>query len=245
MDNLEYIEAYYTGEQSASQKKEFEDRILNDRDFANELAFYLSAKSVAGEIVYENKRERFKEIDAKSDHRIPGSTTGVRKIMPWLGAAAAAIAVLIVGWIIWFKPVPSQELAKNYIEKNFETLPVTMGTREDSIQTGLNNFNEGQLPNALNQFESVLQSDPNSATAKKYAGIVSLRLGNYDKAIDYFKQLAADSALQVNQGNFLHALTLMKRNQQGDREAAKLLLKQVVANNQFGAGEAKRWLAKW
>ena len=40
-------------------------------------------------------------------------------------------------------------MADNYINENFKTLSVKMGTEKDSIQDGLRLYNEGQYDSAL------------------------------------------------------------------------------------------------
>ena len=101
----------------------------------------------------------------------------------------------------------------------------------DSLQTGLNLYNQGNFREALRQFEGILQADPSNPTALADAGIVSLRLQFYDKALGYFKKLESRTDLQVNPGLFYEALTIMKRDQTGDRSHAKQLLREIVDNN--------------
>jgi tetratricopeptide (TPR) repeat protein len=88
-------------------------------------------------------------------------------------------------------------------------------------------------------------NDTSLFEVKKYAGIVSLRLGQYDKAINYFSQLANYTQLYANPGKFYHALTLMKRNRPGDKQTAKILLEQVVQNDLEEKETAQQWLKKW
>ena len=61
MDNLEYIDTYFKGELSPEIKKDFEQRIVTDPVFAEEVAFYLSSKQVAATEM-RNEKEKFKEI---------------------------------------------------------------------------------------------------------------------------------------------------------------------------------------
>ncbi|MES1213979.1 MAG: hypothetical protein ABUT20_00565, partial [Bacteroidota bacterium] len=94
MDNLEYIDNYFSGSQNSLLIKEFETKIQNDSLFAQEVAFYLSAKQV----VKETSRDRFKEIYAQYKQANPLSVRAqkqsiVRKLRPYI-AAAAAIAAL-------------------------------------------------------------------------------------------------------------------------------------------------------
>ena len=51
--------------------------------------------------------------------------------------------------------------------------------------------------------------------------------------------------LFANAGKFYHALTLLKRNQGGDKQQAKLLLEQVVQNDLEGKATAQDWLEKF
>jgi tetratricopeptide (TPR) repeat protein len=95
------------------------------------------------------------------------------------------------------------------------------------------------------QFESIIQRDSSDFSAKRYAGIVYLRLGNYDKALDHFKQLEKNTSLYSNPATFFHALTLMKRNQPGDKQQARRLLQQVIDNDLEGKETAQQWLKKW
>ena len=112
------------------------------------------------------------------------------------------------------------------------------------MQTALRLYNDGKSEEALKYFESMLVRDTSFVDGKKYAGIVSLKLKKYDEAILYFSQLA-NYQLYANPGKFYHALTLLKRNQAGDNQQAKVLLEQVVKNDLEGSKDAKVILEKW
>ena len=96
----------------------------------------------------------------------------------------------------------------------------------------------------MKQFENIIQKDTGNYLIKNYLGIVYLRLGNYDKALRYFQQLENYSSLSSNPGVFNQALTLMKRNQPGDKQKAKLLLQQVVDHDLYGKKAARQWLKR-
>ncbi len=246
MDNLEYIEEYFNEQLSAERKSEFEQKVAADRMFAEEIAFYLSSKQAAATEMIE-KRERFKELYTKykQDNRAGRQqATLLRKLWPW-AAAAAVLAGIVFGLSVWLKPVSPTMLADKYLLEHLQTLPVTMGNKEDSLQSGFRLYNDGQLKEALKLFETMALNDTSFFEAKRFAGIVSLRLGQYDKAINYFSQLEGYTQLYSNPGKFYHALTLMKRNQPGDEEAAKKLLQQVVENDLERKQDAKTLLDKW
>ena len=67
-------------------------------------------------------------------------------------------------------------------------------------------------------------------------------MDNYDKALGYFDWLAKEQGYFTNPGEFYQALTLLKRNQPGDIQKAKVLLQDVVNKNLTGNETAKEWL---
>jgi tetratricopeptide (TPR) repeat protein len=240
---MEYIETYFNEELSREGRKEFEQKIITDPVFAEEVAFYLSSNQAAAAAMKKEK-EMFKEIyqQYKQNNQAGRSQpTLLRKLMPW-AAAAAVLAGIIFGLSVWFKPDSPMELADKYMLENFQTLSVTMG-KQDSLQVALHLYNEGGVEEALKQFETMARNDTTFVEAKKYAGIVSLRLAQYDKAINYFSQVE-NTQLYANPGKFYHALALLKRNLPGDKQEAKILLEQVVQNELEEKATAQKWLKK-
>jgi tetratricopeptide (TPR) repeat protein len=242
MENSDYIESYFNNELPAEEKIQFEQKIINDKDFAEAVAFYCSAKQIIKDELNTEKKERFKEIYQQKNTSYQ-STGIVRKIWTF-SAAAAAILAIVFGWYFFAKPVSTQQLADEYIEQHFQTLDVSMSSKPDSMEVGENLYNDGKLPEALRQFEKIIHADTASFEAIKYAGIVSLKLKNYDKALAYFSQIENDSVFFSNPAKIYKAITLMKRNNAGDKEQAKELLQQIIQNNLDEKETAEKWLKK-
>ncbi len=242
MDNLEYIDSYFKNELAPEGARQFGNKIESDPAFAEEVAFYLAALESSGEDAEAGKRQRFRELyRQKTASRNRGT---VRKLVYYL-AAAAVLTGVVLGLYQFENPGSGQQLADRYIRDHFTTLSVKMGGQKNNMQTGLQLYNEGKLAEAQAQFERMIQSDTSDFTAKKNAGIVSLRLREYDKALGYFEQLETYSALYSNPALFYEALTLMERNQAGDNEKAKLILQKVVRDGLEGSDSAQAWLKKW
>lgn len=258
MDNLDVIEGYFTKTLADDQVREFEKRIESDPAFAEEVAFYLSTMKVSQQTFHSEKKQQFKEIyqsyiseTQQTDGKITPepilkktpSTPIIRKLTYWV-AAAAVVAGIVFGINLFTGHSSPQVLADQYISANYETLGVTMSSRSDSIQTGLQMYNEGKFSEALTQFENILQSDTSVFDAKKYAGLAALRMKEYQKALSYFEQLEIYPGLYSNPALILQAVTLMERNQPGDAAKAKLLLKKVVDQDLDGKDLALEWLKK-
>ena len=243
MPNIEYIDSYFKGELGQEEKRQFEQRIEEDPLFAEEVAFYCSAMHVIKDDLANEKKDRFRKL-----YQEVGSTVNktrpllVKKLWPYI-AAAAIVTGLIIGWLMYATPTSVQRLADRYIQEHFEQPEgVKMAGKQDSLDAAVQLYNDGKLSEALNQFQVILKSDSSNDKTIKMAGIVSLRTGDYDKAVYYFTRLE-NLKLQSNPGKFYHALALIKRNQNGDKEMAKQLLTQVMSDQELDEHEtAKKWM---
>jgi tetratricopeptide (TPR) repeat protein len=241
-DRLDYIDSYFKEKQSPEEIRKFEERIVDDPVFAEDLAFYLSSIQVAGNQLTENKKLHFKEM-----YKQAGPVTGtVRSMHVWpYIAAAAVVTALIIGTYLFNSVSSPEKLAAQYINGHLQTLGVTMNSGENNIDVANSLYNEGKFVEALDRYENIIQSNPADIKAIENAGIVSLRLNLYDKALKYFTQLEANNRLYANPGKFYHALTLMKRNDPGDALEAKQLLEQVVNNDLDRKTDAGELLEKF
>ena len=247
MENyLEYIDAWFNHTLSGEEQKQFEKKISEDKNFADELAFYLAAKQVSNEEAVKEKKEWFRQLAAQHS-----STTTITKPAPVkkfiiyrLAAAAAIVGVIFLSWYLFLQKPSAYELADNYIKTQLVNQQIIMGSA-DSLQNAIGSYNNGKLDSALLQFESILQRDSSNFSAKTFTGIVYLRMNNYDKALDYFRRLEKDSSYITNPAIFYQAITLMKRNQPGDKLQAQQLLKQVSDHNLEGKETADQWLKNW
>ncbi|HEV3251510.1 MAG TPA: hypothetical protein VGZ71_11190 [Puia sp.] len=240
-DNLEYIDDFFKSNQNPEQSKQFETRIAENPEFAEDVAFYLSAMKSGHDAVTEERRERFKKIYEQNQKTTKSRKIPVRRFWPYL-AAAAIVCGLLFGWYLFFRQPSPQMLADRYINEKFKKLPLSMEAKTDNLQGSLSLYNEGKFTEALQQLEKVIALDSTSLAAKENAGIVSLRLKEYDKALNYFRQLENYPGAHSNPGKLYHALTLLKRNQPGDIQEARILLVQVRDENLEGKETAKEWL---
>lgn len=243
MDNMEYIDDYFNGVPTEEQKTQFEERIIHDISFAEEVAFYISAKEAIKDQLHQEKKLRLRNMYEHPPKVIPFAVRPRNKWVRYLVAACIVAAVMLLTWFIPGNHTSPQQLADNYISQNLQTMGVTMGNT-DSLQTGLNLYNSGKFADAAAQFETILSNDPANFSAKKYAGIAFLRMESYDKALYYFTSLESDTFLYSNPGGFYKAITLLKRNNPGDIEAVKKLLSEIISENREGKEDAELILKK-
>ena len=245
-NHTEYIDDYFAGNLNPEERKNFEKQMELDRNFAQEVAFYLATKQALKEELADEKKEWFRELASQNvTLSVKTRSAQVRRMWVYrLAAAAVFVGIVFFSWSLFFQPSSTpNELADKYISTELETLGVKMSATLDSMQDGKRLYNEKQYDSALQVFEQVAQRDASNSDAKKCAGLSSLMLGNYDKALAYFQQLSTYT-LYANPAIFYQALTLMKRNHPGDKEEAKRLLKQVSDSDLEGKETANQWLNK-
>ncbi|HEY4289279.1 MAG TPA: tetratricopeptide repeat protein [Puia sp.] len=249
MDSLDYIDHYFERQPSSEEARQFEKRVREDPEFADNVAYYLSTRIALKEMQAGEKEKQFREIYdqmvSQSNHVAAPAKTRLMNTRIWLSALAAAalIAVVVFCWSLFGGSGRGPELAGRYISQNLEEMSVQMG-KTDSIQTGLILYNERKYPEALRQFEAILRSDSTNRSALLNAGIVSLKMGDYDKALSFFKNLAVRTDPHLSPALFYQALTLMKRNRSGDTALAKQLLRQIVEQNGNKKEDAMQFLRK-
>ena len=242
--NLELIENYLTGQLPPDERARFETTLRDDPDVSEAVAFYLLTRQAAQQ---EAREQRRAELDA-----LRSAPARPLRSVPMRWAAAASIIVLLgLGWYI-FRPVndhsSTDQLTTEYIAAHFDQLPTTMDGGSsgsgavDSVRTGVELFNEGKLTEADTWFQSVLARQPTREDALTYAGIVALRQGNYDQAINLFHRLSQLTDLVGNPGTFYEALTHLKRGQPLDKEQARKLLEEVINKNLDGKQDAEQFM---
>lgn len=159
-------------------------------------------------------------------------------------AAAAAVLLILSAYFLLLDKSDVTGLANQYVKSELSHLSQTMDGARDSLQQGIAAYNSKDYAKAIGLFEAVYEAHPDNSDALRYAGTAYLVTRQYDKAMERFDALAAKQ-LFSNHGLFLKAVTLLQRNQPGDKENAKQLLEKVVAENAEGAKQAEAWLKEW
>jgi tetratricopeptide (TPR) repeat protein len=233
---LEQIEKYLNFETSLSERQDFENQLLTNKELSKELAFYLHAKAANQELAIEKRRAEFEELRNEISNR----SSGKIKPMFWISGIAASVLLALGFW--WFSHTNAlnpEVFADTFIQEHFENLPVKMDGNVDSLQMGLRFFNEQKLYEAQIIFEDILRRKNSDSEAIKYAGITAMRLKKYDKAINYFQSLSKQTSQYSNPGKFYEALALMKQ-QPANKKEIEILLKEVIDKNLEGNEEAKK-----
>lgn len=163
-----------------------------------------------------------------------------------IAVAAAAILMLMLFSYYGFMQRKSDigQLADRYVQGELLHLSVTMDGAKDSLQLGIAAYNNKAYTQANQLFEAVYQAHPQNYDALKYSGITYMVTKDYVRALTCFDELAAKKELFSNPGLFLKAVTLLQRNEEGDKAQAEQLLREVIRAKAEGSREAAQWLKK-
>ena len=211
--NMLQIDNYFQGRFSAEEKKAFDERLANEPSFADEVAFYLHAKSTIREDILQTRHQQWTQQNQK-------------RVIPLLkiGIGIAAMLILGIGYLFFFQQKQTAtQLATAYIDKSFAKLPTNMDSQIDSLSKGVALYNDQKYEASLQIFKQL-----NNIKAPKYAGQAALKLKRYDEAIDYFQRYAAQNESTKSTGTFLTALVYLEK---GEKEKATALLKIIAPND--------------
>lgn len=237
-DRLAYIDAYFQKELNETERKAFEQECTTNENFAEEVANYVMARQVVREQLLKQKQEEWKSI--AHDGRLQKEKTPVRKlivkrILPFAIAASVLFAVVMLYMNNGNNP---QQYASKYVSEHYIRINPTMSTTKDSLSTAIEAYNNKEYQQALKYFSAMQKSNPADPDLIKYSGFVYLMTKEYDNALQQFNELAGIEDIKNNPGRFLSAVTLILRNKDGDKAAAKQLLQQVIDKKLEGYEDA-------
>lgn len=245
METLDYIESYFTNTLSDTERKAFEQRCENDNVFAQEVALYTLTRESLREKLLRQKQAQWKQIENVKQNSIVAAPVRKMNFRQWVSYAAAACILLAVALVYLNGSTSPQQLAGAYIDKNIVHIGIEMSASRDSLETGMKYYNNKNYDSALNLFKALDNDLPVRSEAKKYEGYVYLVTKDYDNALAQFDELS-NMDLYSNPGMFLKAVTLLRRNREGDKETAKELLNMVINDEKAeGKEEAKEMLKKF
>lgn len=249
------FDEYLHGRMSREEKSAFEAELSSNEEMGSAFLIYSTIEMMGRDGSDRDKERELKRsletLNAKYfKFETQESTKTVsifsKKYVKASMAIAAGLLVLMIALTVLYQPEQNiNSLAEQYVETHFSQLSQTMDPTPDSLQLGIVAYNQGDYARALQLFQEVQARQPENAEIIQNIGLVYLRTGDFEEAVSQFEQLAAMENLYSNSGKFLKAVTLMQRNELGDKQEAKSLLEQVVREDETGREQAEEWLKQF
>lgn len=253
------IENFLAGEMSEAERVDFENRLRSDTELSSLFELYRSIE--LGMIQDQQTEVKRQELQSALDElgkkyfapgilsagngKAPVVPIGNRRSYSKILAIAASVVLILAAYFVFFDKPDARQLADSYVKDNLSILSQTMDGAKDSLQQGIAAYNDKAYAKALEIFDALYAAHPENTDALLYAGITRLATGDHDAAISKFSALSAQKHLFSNPGLFLKAVTLLQRDNPGDKEEARTTLQQVVDEDLENAVEAKKMLEHW
>ncbi len=253
------IENYLAGGMSEAERLDFESRLRSDAALSSLLELYRSIdlgmmQDQKTEARRQELRSTLGELGKKyfapgdmsaGNGKAPVVQMNGKRSFSGILAIAASLILILAAYFVFFNKPDAQQLADRYVKNELAILSQTMDGAKDSLQQGIAAYNNREYAKALEIFEALYTTHPDNSDALLYAGITCLATRDHDVAISKFSELSAQKHLFSNPGLFLKAVTLLQRNNPGDKEEARTTLQRVVDEDLENAVEARKMLERW
>lgn len=248
------IDRYLNGEMSSDEKQQLESELAVNKELENAFNLYKTVETTirikqqygAGANALKTTLQQAyasETYDAPAEPPVARVVSLKKKSTLRIAVSvAASVLIVVFGYYIFSNRTPDlRQLAGTYIDQSMSSISQSMGSGQDSLQQGITAYNQKDYQKALHFFNLVSASHPENRDAKQYAGYVYLITMEYDSALVRFDELIRMDG-RFNNGMFLKAATLLRRDKKEDAEQARRLLRQVITEKRGGSAQAEKWL---
>lgn len=218
---------YLEGNLATSEKREFEERLRNDKEFAADFAEFKGIYRVLKN-QHDPKREELKntlkKVDKSFTYTPPDkenspSNNGKSGLVWKLGIAAT---ILVLVGLFLFKQNSSPEFHE-YVPDEKISLTIRSEARS-SAKKAEKEFNAGEYKDALIHLDVLLKEAPENSELHYYKARALIEEDQYKEADEILQELAEGDSAFANKALYLYGLSKLK---QGDSNKAKSILKQL------------------
>ncbi|WP_452226281.1 tetratricopeptide repeat protein [Lacinutrix cladophorae] len=256
---LKQAENYLENTMSLDEKKAFELHVSNNQELADYVAvnkemrvqFNENTWSFVDEdsevVALENylKSDEANEVKETlkkvNDDFVKEKHSNKKSYFSYFAIAASVL--ILVGFFMFNNTPTNQEIYAEY--NDWSNLP-SLTSRGDSdnalLVDGEKAFLNKDYTEAVNYFNTFLETSKYNANALLYFGVSNMEIGSHDKALDAFNQLITSKSLDRSKGYWYKALTYLKMN---NKEAAVKTLSILVKDtSNYNYAEALELLNK-
>jgi predicted Zn-dependent protease len=184
-EDLEHMEAYLDGNLSTDERSDFENRLLEEPDFAAAFDSFLYSYHAILRHSRKELKTRLQSLETPARQRT--------RDWKYVGLAIAASITLIIMMVTYFNDATPQELyAEYYTPYPNVVAPIERAQPEtDTYKRSFQLYEEKRYSEALGEFKSLLNDQPDSPALNFYAGLSTLSLNDVPAAMDYLKKVAS------------------------------------------------------
>lgn len=213
------IDRYLTAQMTEPERLEFEQRVKEEPELAEELRLHVQAEYAARTYAHEQRKAKFNEEFEHAGRQ--GQSGGVRPFrLAYWGRIAAAVVILVgLAFIFWPEATTSSDFNTLYTQEiSTQVMSVRRGIGDTSSLDNLwlnasTQFNQAQYQEAISSIQTVLADTAftHEAKAQLFLGLSHLKLqenlnrsvqeaegDHLMKAVRAFEKVSAESAFIEN-----------------------------------------------
>lgn len=225
---LETIEQYLRDEMSDSARAAFEQRMEQDEQFRETVAYYSNViegiETASLKSTLESYHAEMEQTRNGETSKEPADSTKRYPFVKYLVAASLLLVVGITVWMIAFQQNSQQQLFAAYFEPDPGLITPMSSTDQYEFYAGMIDYKQENYRQAIAKWEPLLDERPRSDTLNYFLGVAQLATGDEDEALPYLEMtLKTPESAFGNEAYFYMGLAYLKN---GNREAAVQALQQ-------------------
>ncbi|MEL7530226.1 MAG: tetratricopeptide repeat protein [Bacteroidota bacterium] len=225
--HIDLIERYLSQKMSEVERTDFETRLTQEKDLAQNLADFKEAREAIDLYTEERLKSQFREryLAEKASETVM-KPLGARR---WMYAVAAAV-VLLVAVLIGNRLLNPSLSPEQLYAQNYQMPPLNVrGESDDPLEVISLKMDQADFETAIVDLQTLLgdSSFQRQPAAWLRMGLSYMELQKWPLASDALEQVDPSSPL-VHQARWYAALTALQR---GQIEDAKSLLAQILAES--------------
>ncbi len=189
MDKEERIDKYLKGELNEKEQKDFEKQLSEDNQLLEEVQFHEFTVEGVKDVFRTEMLMHFDDLEkqiANTPKTVSKPKGNIRRLVISVLAIAASILLIIFVWMD--RGVNTEQLFAD----NYSTYPNYVSNVERSnpqvenlYATAFQQYEKGEYPRAIQDFEAILVIDKEDTVVEFYLGLAYLENKELDKALEH------------------------------------------------------------
>ena len=209
------IDKYLAGEMDESEVRQFEQKLLENKDLLNDMEFEKDISKILGQTDVIEFRQKVKEAIGMAKLESP-----LRRVIPLtprrIMLMAASITILIVlaaaVYILVPKTYSNSRLFSMYYDSENPIHITRSGS--SSLVEAMRYYQQKNYPEAITLFKEFLKDDPHNSAIRFYMAIAEIETNQNEDAIASFREIIRDgNNLYVEPAEWYLGLCLLRTNQ--------------------------------
>ncbi|TZF81533.1 tetratricopeptide repeat protein [Pedobacter sp. BS3] len=208
--SFEDISRFADGEMTGEELTRFEERLQQDENLRNEVAFYRNVQSSLRMKLVKDDQDKALEDTLHRLSKEHSSRTAkivpMRRYAAWASAVAAVFVIFMV-WMPWKK-----DLYQQYNTTEMLTTAERGDATTNNMQTAADAFNNKDFEKAKTLLAQVVQAEPDNSMARFYYGVSLLETGDIAQSRKTLADVYQGASVFKYEAAFYIALSYLKQH---------------------------------